>query len=148
MVDMFYKGVKSSDLWQKILTYKEKQFPNICLLAEIVLTLGPSNSVVEKGFSQLTAMLSDRRLSMKPITMGNLLIIKVNHLTWPPEERDEIIERALEIYMQKKRRKLKLDVTPFNMIGVVQGKKKRISSSESENESSSSGSDVVEVVRG
>ena len=108
-----------------------------------MLPLGPSNSVVEKGFSQLTTMLSDRRLSMKPITMENLMIIKVNHLTWSPEERDEIIERALEIYMQKKRRKMKLDVTPFNMIGVVQGKKKRISSSESENESSSSGSDVV-----
>lgn len=114
---LFYKGVNAKKLWQQFLTYRRDDAHNICLLVEIILCIGVSNSMVEKAFSQLTAMLSDRRLSMKPETMDDLLVIKVNHATWSPKERDEIIEAALNKHMQK-RRKLKIDQTPFNMLGV------------------------------
>jgi hypothetical protein len=110
-VKYYYSGVQAFVLWTRIFQYRSKQFPNICLLVELILSLGPSNSVVEAGFSMLTAMLSDRRLSLKHETMENLLMIKVNHLMWNDLERGEILEVALAKYMEK-RRKIQIDATP------------------------------------
>ena len=93
IVDRHYKGVQAPKLWQNIFQYRKHVLPNVCMLAEIVLCIGVSNSIVEKGFSQLTAMMSDRRLGTAADTMENLMLIKVNNLTWTPEEREEIIKR-------------------------------------------------------
>jgi hypothetical protein len=40
--------------------------------------------------------------------MEDLILIKINNLSWTPHERDEIIQMALNTHM-KKRRKLILD---------------------------------------
>lgn len=48
-------------------------------------------------------------MSLKHATLENLLLsVKLNDKVWNDEEREEVIERALEIYL-KKRRKRKLD---------------------------------------
>ena len=105
-------------LWEQILCYRKANFPNICLLVELVLSVGVSNSTVEGGFSILTAMLSDCRLSLNHSTMENLMLIKANHLAWSERDRDEIIDDALEHFLSSKRRVLQLDTTPFGALGV------------------------------
>jgi transcriptional antiterminator len=98
----------AKSVWGKIIQYRRKLFPNICLMVELLLCLGMSNSTVESGFSHLTAMLRDNRLSLKHRTMENLLIIKINDLVWNNEEREDILESALNHFLQK-RRKIKLE---------------------------------------
>lgn len=137
-VRFFYNGVHARKVWQRIFTYRRQEFGNVCLLVEIILCLGPSNSIVEKGFSQLTAMLSDRRLCLRPDSMEDLLLIKINHLSWTPAERDEIIDMALNKYMAK-RRKLRIDNTPFNLLGLAQAGQKR----KHHDSDSDSGDDLV-----
>ena len=68
--------------------------------------------------------------------MEDLLIVQTNHLSWTPQERDELIDCALRKFMSK-RRKLKLETTSFNMIGVCDRKRthRRANSSDSEDES-------------
>ena len=86
----YYKKVKASQLWERILQYRRNEFPNICLLVEIVIAVGMSNSVVESCFCFLSAMLSDRRLSLKHNNMeiDLILIINANHYLWSEEERN------------------------------------------------------------
>ena len=80
------------------------QFVNVCLLAELILCLGVSNNIVEAGFSYLTAMLSDRRLSISHSTMEDLMMIKANQSVWSPKEKDDILDSALDHYMSKRRK--------------------------------------------
>ena len=56
-------GKSALQVWKSILQYKRTEFPNICLLVEIIFSLSGSNSSVERAFSVLTMMLTDRRLS-------------------------------------------------------------------------------------
>ena len=63
----------------------------------------------ERGFSILTGMMSDRRLSLKHETLEDLLMVKVNHGNWTEQERNEILQRALDSYMST-RRKVQLEV--------------------------------------
>lgn len=111
MAKHFYAGVKAKDLWASILTCRKKEFPNVCMLVEIIMAVGISNCTVENAFSFLTAMLSDRRLSMKHETMDELLMIRANHLVWSENEREQILDCALVNFMEK-RRKLKLSTKP------------------------------------
>ena len=141
-VNFYYRGVKSADLWERILTYRRADYVNVCLLVEVVLAIGLSNSTVEAGFSFLSAMLSDRRLSLRHDTMEDLLIIKANDRLWTATERDAIIDSALTTYMAK-RRKLKLQPVyggNFGMLG--EAKRKRRDSSEESSSSSDSDSDM------
>ena len=46
-------------LSKNILSYKQKELPNICLLAEFMYCLSGSNSAVERGFCIITMILSD-----------------------------------------------------------------------------------------
>ena len=64
------------------------------------------------------------------------MVVQTNHLSWTPQERDELIDCALRKFMSK-RRKLKLDTTSFNMIGVHDRKRTRLQAklSDSEDES-------------
>ena len=48
------------------------------VLAQIILCLSASNSSVERVFSLLTLLLSDKRLSMEYSTMQKLMIINLN----------------------------------------------------------------------
>ena len=49
--------------------------------------------------------------------MENLHLVRFNHLCWLPDERDALIDRALEIHMTS-RCKLKIDTAQFNMLGI------------------------------
>jgi hypothetical protein len=70
-------------LWKTLLNFHKIQFTNCCLLAEVVLSVGVSNSMVESGFSRLTHLLSDRRLSMSHDTMEDMLLIQTNNNILP-----------------------------------------------------------------
>ena len=91
-------------IWQKIITFKRMEYPNFCLILEIMTCISGSNSSVERSFSTLTLLLSDRRLSMDHQTMQNLMLIKSNDRVWNPKERAEIKSRAVELYLVKRRR--------------------------------------------
>ena len=88
--------------------YRKSTFPNVCYLVELVLAIGPSNSVVESVFSHLTAMLSDRRLSLQHSTMEDLLLLKCNKARFSGAALEDLLESSVESFLQK-RRKRKLE---------------------------------------
>ena len=102
-VDANYPGVDVKTLWKKIFVYKKSEFPNMCLMAELIMCLSGSNSTVERAFSLLTLLLSDRRLRLKHKTLEEIMIIKINNKIWTKAERNEIIESALNKYLSKRR---------------------------------------------
>lgn len=56
----FYQGVETRELWEKILQYRQKEYPNLCMLVDVVMAIGVSNSTVEIlecGFSILSCHL-------------------------------------------------------------------------------------------
>ena len=65
--------------------------------------LSGSNPTVERAFSVLTMMLSDRSLSLHHETMEDLMLLKCNDKNWGCQEREDIIDRALEIFRSKRR---------------------------------------------
>ena len=103
-VKVSFRNVEAEDLWQKIIRFKRDEFPNVCTLAEILIAISGSNSSVERAFSILTNMLSDRCLLMKNRRMESILIIGANDKNWTVKERSEIFERALDIYLEKRRK--------------------------------------------
>ena len=110
-VKHFYPSLKCKALWKKIFLSRRKDFTNVCLLAEIVFSFGVSNSVVEAGFSRLTALLSDRRLSISHDLMTDYMLIKINDLSFTEGEKQELIASAIKSFLRK-RRKHKLQCTP------------------------------------
>ena len=90
-------------IWKNVLLYKRDEFPNLCLLAELITSISGSNSSAERAFSILTCLLSDRRLKMKHQTIEDLLLIKCNNKIWDEKEKEEIIARATSIYLSKRR---------------------------------------------
>ena len=63
--------------------------------------LGWNNSSVERTFSFVTNILSDKRLSISHDTLENSVIVSGNNSIWSEKEREEMIDRALEIYRQQ-----------------------------------------------
>ena len=60
----------------------------------------------------LTLILSDCQLSLKHKVINNIMLIKGNDEIWSPEEKTQLMERALDIYLSKKRVIKVLDVEP------------------------------------
>ncbi|KAK6186633.1 hypothetical protein SNE40_005922 [Patella caerulea] len=108
-VNYFFDGVGARNMWQQIFQHRKEQFPNICKLAEIILCIGPSNGVVEAGFSHLNSMLLDRRLCLNHGSMADLLLIKINDLVWTEKEKGLIINSAVDKFLSSKRRKRQID---------------------------------------
>jgi hypothetical protein len=92
------------ELWTAILKFQKQQFHTVCQLIELVLSIGVSNAVVESGFSRLTHLLSDRRLSMNHETMEAMLL-QANDSLWTEHERSDIIEMALQQFLRKRRKR-------------------------------------------
>ncbi|MCP4484342.1 MAG: hypothetical protein GY823_07275 [Flavobacteriaceae bacterium] len=90
--------------------YKRNEYPNLCICAEIIITMSGSNSTVEQAFSTLRLLLSDRRLRMKHSRMEQLLFICANDKNWSDDEREEILERNVELYLEKRRKKRLVDI--------------------------------------
>lgn len=103
-------GRTTSEVWKSILIYKKTEYPNLCLLLRLVYCLSGSNSSVERAFSILTAMLSDRRLNSSHKLLEMRMFVQVNDKNWKEKEREDILKRALEIYTTIKSRKRKLAV--------------------------------------
>ena len=80
-----------------------EEFPNLCKLASLIMSISGSNSSVERTFSVVTNILSDKRLSMRHGTINESLIVYGNDDLWTTEERTEIINCAVEIYLKKRR---------------------------------------------
>lgn len=57
-VKEWLKKPQTADLWKFILTHKRKEFPNACLLTEIMIPVSGSNSSVERAFSMLSELCS------------------------------------------------------------------------------------------
>lgn len=98
-------GIDARGVWKTILRYRKSQFPSLCLLAQIIITLSGSNSTVERAFSVLTALLTDRRLKTSHDTIEMIIRIYCNDKVWSEKEREEIIERATDIHLESRRKK-------------------------------------------
>ena len=98
-----YTKMESCQLWEKILSSRRNEFPNLCLLVELALCISASNSTVERAFSILSLILSDRRLSMSHKMMERCIMISANDSNWSKSEREQLIERAVDLYMEKRR---------------------------------------------
>ena len=90
-VSLNLPGKEACVLWQNILSYKPKEFPNICFLAELMYCLSGSNSAVKRGFSILTMMLSDSRLKKSHDLMNFHIALKINYRNWSKKEKSEIL---------------------------------------------------------
>ena len=93
------------ELWAEIFQLKRAEYRNLCLLAELTITISGSNSSVERAFSMLRRMLSDQRLSTSHKTLNMRMSIKMNDALWSKQERGMVMERALEIFFEKRRAK-------------------------------------------
>ena len=103
--------ITAAQIWRKIFQYRRTEFPNLCILAATVMVQSGSNSSVERGFSMLTALLSNRRIKLNHATIEMLMMIKINDKLWSDGERNDIIEKAADIYLSTKRKR-KLDEIP------------------------------------
>eukprot|EP00112_Aurelia_sp_Birch-Aquarium-sp1_P000486 Seg10468.1 transcript_id=Seg10468.1/GoldUCD/mRNA.D3Y31 product="Zinc finger protein 862" protein_id=Seg10468.1/GoldUCD/D3Y31 len=99
----FYANMESRQLWQKILSCRRNEFPNLSLLVELALCISASNSTVERALSILTLILSDHRLSMSHNMMKRCIMISANDPNWSKSEREQLVERAVDLYMEKRR---------------------------------------------
>ena len=95
--------MESRQLWDKILSCRRNEFPNLCLLVEFALCISASNSTVERAFSVVSLILSDRRLNMSHKMMEQCIMIFANDSNWSKSEREQLIERAVDLYMEKRR---------------------------------------------
>ena len=91
-------------MWQRILTYRASEFKNVCSLAEICLDIGPSNSTVDRQFSLLCKILTEKRLRISHKAMENCLLVATNSVNFTSAERDQIINDAVNKYLQKMRK--------------------------------------------
>ena len=83
----FSKSPSAKQLWKSVLTYRRDEFPNLCKMASLVLSISGSNSKVERTFSTVSNILSDKRLSMSHSTLNDNLIVYGNHSLWNKDER-------------------------------------------------------------
>ena len=94
----YYRNLPLKEMWEKFFTYRKTEFPNILILAELVMCMSSSNSSVERSFSVLTTILTDRRLSMNHDTMEECILIAGNDSIWSNQEREEILLSAVRKY--------------------------------------------------
>ena len=87
----YYRNLLLKKMWEKFFTYRKTEFPNILLLAELVMCMSSSNSSIERSFSVLTTILTDRRLSMNHDTMEECILITGTDSIWSNQEREEIL---------------------------------------------------------
>ena len=92
-------------IWKYVLLYKIKDFPNLCLLVQMIFSISGSNSATERSFFVLTLLLTDCHTKFAHNTIRMLLSIKINDHLWSEQERDDIISAAVDLYMSAPRKK-------------------------------------------
>ena len=95
--------LKSRQLWEKILSCRRNEFQNLCLLVELAFCISASNSIVKPVFNILSLIISDRHLSMSHNMMECCIMISGNGSNWSKREKEQLIERAVDLYMGKRR---------------------------------------------
>ena len=98
-----YGKTECLQCWEKILSFRRQEFPNLSFLVELVLCMSGSNSSVERSFSITILVLSDHRLGMSHDTMEKCMIIASNDKSWSKEENEMLIHRTVDVCMQKMR---------------------------------------------
>jgi len=93
-------------IWKDSMQYKKKSFPNMCIMVELIFCISGSNSAVERAFSLLTLLLTDRRMKLKHETMFLYMNIKCNDHLWDDIERKSILNEAVDIHLQMRRKKV------------------------------------------
>ena len=91
-------------LWPTIFQHRVKEFPNLCKLVSVIMSISSSNATVERGFSDLTNLLTDRRLSLNNSSMEIMLLIEINDYSWNQLEKEEIMTEASSKYLEKRRK--------------------------------------------
>ena len=76
------------------------------------MSLSGSNSTVERAFSLLTLLLSDRRLKLGHKTVEDLMLININNKLWTPKEKEEIVLKTAEKFENAKQRVRTFDKMP------------------------------------
>ena len=105
MVNQNYASVKCPlSMWLRILSYRASEFKNVCSVAEICLCIGASNSTVETGFTLLSNILTDKRLRSSHKGIENCLLVAANSVNFTSAECNQIINDAVNKYLQKKRK--------------------------------------------
>jgi hypothetical protein len=99
----------ANSLWKSVLSCRKDEFPHLCKLASLIISISGSNSSVERMSSVVTNILSDKRLSMSYPTLNDSVVIYGNDGLWNLQEKDKIINRAVEIYLAKNNRQRKVD---------------------------------------
>ena len=61
------RNVPNKEMWARFFRHQGALYPNILLLVEIMMVLSPLKSVVERGFSILRNILSDKRLRFEGV---------------------------------------------------------------------------------
>ena len=69
-----FQTLKTLDVWRNAFLTRRTEFPNLLLLAELILVISGSNSTVERAFNCLTAMIMDKRVNLKHDMMEKYLI--------------------------------------------------------------------------
>ena len=95
----YWSRAPAKRIWEKVLQFKKQQFPNLCLLAEIVISINGSNSFVKHMFSTLIEILLEQRTKMHHSIIEMLLVITTNDKCWDKKECEELLNRALEIHL-------------------------------------------------
>ena len=57
--------------WKKALSFRRKEYPNLCLIVKLVTCISGSNSAVECCFNILTQVLTDFRLKVQSCKLNN-----------------------------------------------------------------------------
>lgn len=87
--------VTAATVWQKMITSRKAEYPNICKLVALVICLSGSNSAVEHSFSVMKMILSDLHLSMQHRTVRDIMMINCNDRNWSVEEKEEFLNNAV-----------------------------------------------------
>lgn len=129
----FYSKHEALEFWQQILNFRRQEYPNISLLAVLVIVIAMSTSVVERGISHLTHIMDKKRFHMKHSLIEDLIIIKANAHTWNANELNNILKDALNLYYSKRRvSKLEDTASSSNALILERRKRKRIDSDKSD----------------
>ena len=102
---LVHNETDAKQIWKHVLLHKIKDFPNLCLLVQMIFSISGSNSTTERSFSILTLLLTGCRTKLAHDTIRVLLSIKINDHLWIEQERDDIISEAVDLYMSAPQKK-------------------------------------------
>ena len=92
-----------SSCGRRCFNIKEQKYPNLYIVANLVMILSGSNSTVERACSLLPLLLTDQCLSLSHNTISISMTINVNDKLWTPNKKSSIIKSATEAYEKAKR---------------------------------------------